>query len=204
MMIGERFTRLTVLELGLRKYGKRAARCRCDCGAERVIPERHLVIGNTTSCGCRHRDVAGEQIVKLSTRHGGSGRGRWAPEYSSWSSMVQRCTNPNNPSWPDYGGRGIAVCQRWLDASSFLLDMGRRPPGTTLDRIDNTKGYEPGNCRWATVTVQNRNRRSTKLTRESVADIRSSTASGGEMAAKYGVTPGYVRRLRNGEKWAAA
>jgi hypothetical protein len=87
-----------------------------------------------------------------------------SPTYYSWSSMVTRCTNANAPDYPYYGGRGIGICDRWKLFDNFLLDMGPRPKGTTLDRYPNNSGdYEPTNCRWATVEQQNRNRRDNKL-----------------------------------------
>lgn len=92
------------------------------------------------------------------TDHGHNHRGRRSPTYRSWDGMKQRCLNPKATSYARYGGAGITVADRWLDFGSFLEDMGARPDGTTLDRIDSTRGYEPGNCRWATRSEQNKNR----------------------------------------------
>ena len=88
-------------------------------------------------------------------------RGGKPPEYFLWHQIIQRCENPRHPRYSDYGGRGIAVCKRWRDSfSAFLMDVGKRPQqGLTLDRVDNSKGYEPGNVRWATATQQSQNRR---------------------------------------------
>lgn len=99
------------------------------------------------------------------TRHGDSSGGSISAEYETWSGMKNRCISPNDISYPNYGGRGIAVCDRWRDSfESFLADMGRRPsPNHSIDRIDNTGNYEPGNVRWATRTEQQRNLRSNRL-----------------------------------------
>lgn len=87
------------------------------------------------------------------------------PEYRAWQQMRRRCTNPEHPAWPGYGGRGITVCARWLDdVEAFVADVGRRPgPGFELDRIDNDRGYEPGNCRWVDRQTNSRNRRSNRI-----------------------------------------
>lgn len=83
---------------------------------------------------------------------------RWTKTYTSWVQMKARCSSPTHTNWKQYGARGIKVCERWFSFTDFFADMGERPEGTTLDRIENSKGYEPGNCRWATHAVQSRNR----------------------------------------------
>ena len=118
--------------------------------------------------------------------------------------MIQRCTNENRPDFHRYGGRGITVCDRWLKRGggfvAFLADMGARPPGTSLDRIDNSKGYEPGNCRWATSAEQARNRSTSKLTAEMVARLRSGDlrrVTAVEAAAAAGVSVATVNGIRS-------
>lgn len=93
-------------------------------------------------------------------KHGQAIPGKRGPTYRSWECMKSRCNNPNDPCYSIYGGRGIAVADAWSGFAQFLSDMGERPEGTTLDRIDVNKGYEPGNCRWATAQVQASNKRS--------------------------------------------
>jgi len=87
------------------------------------------------------------------------------PTYRSWAAAKERCRNPNCPTWDKYGGRGITFSNAWNDYTSFLADMGERPAGSSIDRIDNNRGYEPGNCRWATRQQQNSNRRNCRIIR---------------------------------------
>ena len=97
--------------------------------------------------------------------------------------MLRRCTNPDHPRYADWGGRGITVCERWHDYTAFLVDMGERPPGLTLDRLDNDGNYEPGNCTWSRPAQQARNTRAFKLTPEKVAKIQALSDAGHSMTA---------------------
>lgn len=157
-----RFGRLTFIGEGdpLQTSSRpiRRARFRCDCGQERDIQPTKVTAGFHQSCGC----LAAEATSVRMTKHGGY----LTPEYKSWNAMMQRCTNPRNTSYPDYGGRGITVCERWQGEDGYLNfvgDMGARPVGETLDRIKTDGNYEPSNTRWATKKVQSNNRRITRM-----------------------------------------
>lgn len=121
----------------------------CKCGNVKDVKAASLRSGKSTNCGCKGRNFQ-HGMTKTRT-------------FKSWDSMLQRCLNSNDPSFPRYGGRGISICKRWRESfEAFLSDMGERPEGMSLDRIDNDKGYSPRNCRWADASLQQRNTKVSK------------------------------------------
>jgi len=160
-ILGMRFNYLLVKEY-LGRVGKHHEYlCACDCGVDKVVHRSLLKSGHTTSCGCYFRSIC----WKNRTTHGHTVRNKEgkfdSPEYQAWASMKDRCTRMSHPSYHNYGGRGITICTEWLnDFPKFLLDMGPRPGRAySLDRIDNNRGYEIGNVRWATRRQQGNNTR---------------------------------------------
>ena len=155
--IGKRFHRLTVT-------GKAPSRdgtfwvCLCDCGQTKVIGGGALRSGSTKSCGCWRRD----RIAQANTKHGSAKRGQKTRTFRTWMSMIERCTTPTHHAYKNYGGRGITVSDRWMSYPNFLADMGERPKGKSIDRINNDGNYEMKNCRWATRKQQANNTRRTK------------------------------------------
>lgn len=129
---------------------------KCECGNTKIMTGGNLKGTGIVSCGCY-------KTKKLNTFNHSHGMSR-TPTWNSWSMMIQRCTDENFIEYHRYGGRGIAVCDRWKDFCNFLADMGTRPAGTSIDRFPNNNGnYEPGNCRWATSKQQGRNKRTSRL-----------------------------------------
>lgn len=156
-LTGKRFGRLIVLQKSATLlYGKQVAwNCSCDCGNEKIAITSSLKSGGTKSCGCLGRETKPPIRIK----HGMSG-------YSgikTWEGMMRRCFNPKDKDYCYYGGRGITVCDRWRDVRNFAADMGEKPSGCSLDRIDYNKDYCPENCRWATAFQQAANKRSNLL-----------------------------------------
>jgi len=177
---GQRFGRLTVIEFA--EVRKRHAywHCVCDCGEKLVVGASNLSSGKAKSCGCYHRDVSSQ----ANTTHGMTRNGKRDMQsiYVRWKSMKNRCSNPANPAFNNYGGRGIKVCERWQTFESFYADMGDPPEGMTMDRIDNNGDYEPGNVRWATMSEQRKNQRPKR-----VIDTPAGPMLIPDAARKYGI-----------------
>lgn len=184
----QRFGRLVVVErAGATKHKSALWLCRCDCGQTVLLSSNVLRTNHTRSCGCLKLDVATEQR----TTHGQSK----SITYSSWEHMIRRCRNQNDKRYADYGGRGITVCDRWLDFENFLTDMGERPSAAhSLDRIDSNGSYCSENCRWATNKQQQRNLRSNRH-----VTVGGETLTVAEAIENLGISGDAVRtRLRRG------
>lgn len=146
-------------------------------------------------------EVLPNKPLKVIHKHGL----RFHPMYSLWHNMRQRCNNPNDKDYHRYGGRNVRVCKRWDNFANFLADMGERPDGTTLDRIDNDGDYTPENCRWATYANQAYNRRDNKLSVDDVKEIRILHATSGLTQEKigklYNVGQDLISRIVNHKVW---
>lgn len=157
-LVGKKYGRLIILDEATPVNGRRKVICKCDCGKVKEITLTHLRAGNILSCGCLQK----ERVVETHGKH----NDRKNKLYSRWKSMKQRCNNPNNPAYKNYGARGIKVCEEWnsdyLKFKEWSINNGYSEE-LEIDRIDNSKGYEPGNCRYVTSYINNTNRRNTVI-----------------------------------------
>lgn len=139
--------------------------------------------------------------------HGDTTGGKRTSEYKAWEAMRYRCLSPDCKAYKNYGGRGIKVCERWLGDSgfeNFLADLGRKPAGSSLDRIDNNGNYEPSNCKWSSYVEQNRNRRVNKLTLAKAREIRMLYQRGysiSELAKEFAISRSMVSYTANNKKY---
>ncbi len=182
--------------------------CRCDCGNLKTVKasdlSHRLRAGGSASCGCatNRLKAAGASLPR---KHGATSRRGFTRTYRAWQGMRARCRS-TNPKRASYYDRGIVVCERWSSFENFLADMGERPEvAHTLDRIDNDRGYEPGNCRWATWVTQARNRSSTRLDEVAALQIRWLRTDGGfstrAVASAFGVTTSTIAEVTSGRTW---
>jgi hypothetical protein len=192
---GKRFGRWRVLALHPKRmrYGKarRAVTalwmCRCDCGTERLVLGSNLRAGYSKSCGCLGR----EKTRKRNTKHGHARRGKHTRVYDAWQHAKQRCLNPNNKDYGSYGGRDLGIYPDYCDDFlAFFADVLDAPDGLSLDRINNNRGYEPNNMRWADAVTQRRNQRPRKRKRRvSVEEINAYGAALARAASGSGIAP---------------
>lgn len=154
-MISQKIGRWTVTSLSDKP---RYLKCVCDCGTVKDVRKDHLSKRLTLSCGCLSKEATAKRNTE-SAKHSMHA----TPTYKSWQAMRTRCLNENSSQYHRYGGRGISICKEWDDFTVFFRDMGERPTGTTLDRIDSNKGYSPDNCRWSTMKIQENNKRNNVL-----------------------------------------
>ena len=201
-LTGIRFSRLLVIgkhtELSRDKHTQWV--CLCDCGTKKIIARNCLVSKGTQSCGCLFND----NKSLYGKTHGYKG----TVFYDRWQSMLRRCYSPKHISYPRYGGKGITVCERWRKFENFLADMNIGfAPELQLDRIDNSKGYEPGNCRWVSCADNCRNRSSSRLSMEDASMIKSYallTNHLADIAMEFNVSKTTICDISAGRTWRDA
>ncbi len=212
-LTGLRFGRLSIVDRAPNKGGRTIWNYVCDCGTRGSTASYYLTTGGTTSCGCFHREMIAE-MGRAHATHGATRGGIRTPTYQSWRSMRERVLNDGHDAYSRYGGKGIEICDRWLNGSGnmtgfecFLADMGERPDGHSIDRIDTNGHYEPGNCRWTTPDIQARNATDTKMSGIDVGILHSmvanDNASLSDLADRFGISKQHAWKIKTGQRWAA-
>lgn len=193
---GLRFGKLTAIQQnGKNTFGQLLWKCVCECGNTANVVAAKLNSGHTKSCGC----LVGISVIKRCTTHGQNKRKNVTGEYRVWYHIKTRCLNSKVKEYKNYGGRGIKMCDRWLNSfENFFEDMGKRPSNKhSIDRFPNKNGnYEKINCRWATSEQQARNRRNSKLTLRDANLIRSSNSTQSSLATMYDVSQAAISRIK--------
>ena len=200
LFIGSKHGKLELIRFLERVKGhKQRAVFKCSCGGFKEANCVDVKRGSTNSCGCL-RSTA--QI-----KHGHAANGKETKTYNVWSSMKKRCLDNTHEQYKNYGGRGITVCKEWLESfDNFLKDMGEKPDGLSLDRIDNNGGYSKDNCRWATQDEQNRNRRTNVLDFDTACVVKTLMPFVGltEISNLLGIHRSTINHIRKGRRWKDA
>ncbi len=190
-LVGQKFGRLTIISLSyIHKRSSSYWNCLCDCGNSKTIRGKDIKSGATKSCGCLRKEL----ITERKTTHGMNK----TSIYKTWVEMIRRCENSKRKDYPNYGGRGIRVCDNWRKSfQAFYEDMGEKPKGLTLERINNNGDYTPENCKWATRIEQANNQRSNhKIT------IDSETHTIAEWSRIKGINPITISNRINTLNWS--
>lgn len=189
-LTGQRFGKLNVIERSsIKDPNCTIYKCICDCGKETHVRGQSLKQGKTRSCGCLSAESTGNRARK---------HGQYLSRtYSTWQHMKARCLNPDRKQYEDYGGRGIKVCDKWLTFEGFYEDMGEKPLGLTLERVNNDSNYYKENCIWTSRKIQQNNRRNNrKITFENI------TLTVSQWADKIGISPKILYGRLNKLKWS--